>query len=114
MADLKWYLNRLHTMNAAEIRWRLSQKWWERTERKAFTKQNKQITDKVFCLGKEDLAFHTEKLPLDILCRVFGDRQGNIRLLGGYSYEEYRRDRNGRTADRKRGVDRYGCLYPEL
>lgn len=92
MNDLKWYLNRLHAMNAAEIRWRLSQKWWERTERKAFAEQNKQITDKVFYLGKEDLTFHTEKLPLDILCRVFGDRQGNIRLLGGYSYEEYRRD----------------------
>lgn len=92
MNDLKWYLNRLHAMNAAEIRWRLSQKWWERTERKAFTEQNKQITDKVFYLGKEDLTFHTEKLPLDILCRVFGDRQGDIRLLGGYSYEEYRRD----------------------
>lgn len=92
MNDLKWYLNRLHAMNATEIRWRLSQKWWERTERKAFAEQNKQITDKVFYLGKEDLTFHTEKLPLDILCRVFGDRQGNIRLLGGYSYEEYRRD----------------------
>lgn len=92
MNDLKWYLNRLHAMNAAEIRWRLSQKWWERTERKAFAEQNKQITDKVFYLGKEDLTFHTEKLPLDILCRVFGDRQGNIRLLGGYSYEKYRKD----------------------
>ena len=92
MNDLKWYLNRLHAMNVAEIRWRLSQKWWERTERKAFAEQNKQITDKVFYLGKEDLTFHMEKLPLDILCRVFGDRQGGICLLGGYSYEEYRRE----------------------
>ncbi len=90
--SISWYLNRLRAMSAAEVRWRLSQKRWERTERQAFAEKNKQITDKVFYLGKEDLTFHTEKLPLDILCRVFGERQGNIRLLGGYSYEKYRKD----------------------
>ena len=79
-------------MSAAEVRWRLSQKRWERTERQAFAGKNKRITDKVFYSGKEDLAFHTENLPLDILCRVFGDRQGDIGLLGGYSYQEYRKD----------------------
>ena len=90
--NIKWYLNRLRAMSAAEVRWRLSQKRWERTERQAFAEKNKQITDKVFYMGKEDLTFHTEKLPLDILCRVFGDRLGDIRLLGGYSYEEYKKD----------------------
>ena len=90
--SISWYLNRLRAMSAAEVRWRLSQKRWERTERQAFAEKNKQITDKVFYLGKEDLTFHTEKLPLDILCRVFGERQGNLRLLGGYSYEKYRKD----------------------
>lgn len=90
--SISWYLNRLRAMSAAEVRWRLSQKRWERTERQAFAEKNKQITDKVFYLGKEDLTFHTEKLPLDILCRVFGERQGNIRLLGGYSYGKYRQD----------------------
>lgn len=90
--SISWYLNRLRAMSVAEVRWRLSQKRWERTERQAFAEKNKQITDKVFYMGKEDLAFHTEKLPLDILCSVFGDIQGDIRLLGGYSYEEYKQD----------------------
>lgn len=92
MVDLAWYINRLRAMSAAEVCWRLSQKRWERTERHAFAQKNKQITDKVFYMGKEDLTFHTEKLPLDLLCSVFGDRQGDICLLGGYSYEKYRKD----------------------
>lgn len=90
--NIKWYLNRLCAMSVAEVRWRLSQKRWERTERQAFAGKNKQITEKVFYMGKEDLTFHTEKLPLDTLLRAFGDRRGDIRLLGGYSYGKYRKD----------------------
>lgn len=90
--SINWYLNRLRAMSVAEVRWRLSQKRWGRTEWQAFAEKNKQITDKVFYMGKEDLAFHTKKLPLNILCSVFGDRLGDIRLLGGYSYEEYKQD----------------------
>ena len=52
--NVDWYVNRLRAMSVAEIRWQLSQMWWKRTEVKAFAKQNKQITDKAFCLRKEE------------------------------------------------------------
>lgn len=90
MADLKWYLNRLRAMSLPEIRWRLEQKRLERAEKRIFAKQNSQITDGVFYLGTEDLVFHAGKLPLDALCLLFGKRQGEIQLLGGYSYKEYK------------------------
>ena len=88
--NIDWYLNRLRAMSMPEIYWRLAQKRLERTERRTFAKQNSQITDGVFYLGKEDLVFHAEKLPLDALCLLFGKRQGEIQLLGGYSYKEYK------------------------
>ena len=88
--NIGWYMNRLRAMSMSEIRWRLEQKRLERVEKRAFTKQNSQITDGVFYLGTEGLVFHTEKLPLDALCLLFDKRQGEIQLLGGYSYKEYK------------------------
>ena len=43
MTDFKWYLNRLRAMSAAEIRWRLNQKRWEKTERQTFAEKNRKI-----------------------------------------------------------------------
>ena len=88
--NIGWYMNRLRAMSMPEIRWRLEQKRLERVEKRTFAKQNSQITDGVFYLGTEGLVFHTEKLPLDALCLLFDKRQGEIQLLGGYSYKEYK------------------------
>ncbi len=88
--NYRWYFNRLRAMNIPEIRWRLEQKWIESAERKMFGKRQVKVTEKVFYRGKEDLAFHGDKLP------IFGrDRttlSSTISLLGGYRYERYKKD----------------------
>lgn len=91
MANIRWYLNRLRAMSAREIFWRLQQKKLEKAERHTFGKQYMQITEKVFYPGKEDLAFHMEKL----LIAERGQKavyNSSIPLLGGYDYAKYRKD----------------------
>lgn len=118
MKDFRWYFNRLRAMSIPEIRWRLEQKQVEKTERKTFGKRQIKVTEKVFYRGKGDLAFHEEKLPIaKIRCENGCDKNRTqnrtntgskthtdnfrcdkivlsdaISLLGGYRYEDYKKD----------------------
>lgn len=118
MKDFRWYFNRLRAMSIPEIRWRLEQKQVEKTERKTYGKRQIKVTEKVFYRGKGDLAFHEEKLPIaKIRCENGCDKNRTqnrtntgskthtdnfrqdkimlsdaISLLGGYRYEDYKKD----------------------
>lgn len=110
--NIGWYVNRLRAMSVREILWRIDQKKLANSERGTFGKQQMQVTDGVFYQGKEDLAFHVRRLPIADasesvrICEreaenvVSGGADGGsvektkrtIPLLGGYSYEKYKKD----------------------
>lgn len=110
--NIGWYVNRLRAMSLREVLWRVDQKKLANSERGTFGKQQMQVTDGVFYQGKEDLAFHADRLPIAgapesvRICEeeaenvVPGGADGGsaektkrtIPLPGGYSYEKYKKD----------------------
>lgn len=80
-------------MSVPEVMWRLEQKKLEKAERKTFGKQHIQIAEGVFYQGKEDLAFHVEKLlPEEVPAMEYAGTAPGIDLLGGYDYDACKTD----------------------
>lgn len=97
--NVKWYWNRLRAMSREEILWRIGQKKLEQTERKTFGKQHRAVTAGVFDPAKERLVFHEERLPVAEKPDWAKEKNslkdwlsGNISLLGGYGYQDFKKD----------------------
>lgn len=90
MGKLQWYFNRLKAMSLPEVGWRLQQKRLQRKERRAYGRHDTTVIANLFDDRLEKLKFDHDALGIDFANKDFGTNT-NIHLLGGYSYEEYKK-----------------------
>ena len=88
MSKIKWYFNRLKTMQLNEIIWRFLQALLQLKERLLFNKK-KEIINFVFYKKLKKLKINIEKLSLNIENKDYLISD-NIDLLGNYNYEKYK------------------------
>lgn len=90
MGKIQWYFNRLRAMSLPEIGWRLQQKRLQNKERSLYGSNERAVIGSLFDARLETLKFHPEALGINFSHKTFGT-QTSIHLLGGYSYDAYKK-----------------------
>ena len=86
---VKWYINRLKSMKAKEVIWRIEQKGLESKEKRKFKSSGIQIIDNVFNSELNDLKnnFDYKKLGLNFENEIYSI-SNNIWLFDNYNYDD--------------------------
>lgn len=86
---VKWYINRLKSMKAKEVIWRIEQKGLESKEKRKFKSSGIQISDNVFNSELNDLKnnFDYKKLGLNFENEIYSI-SNNIWLFDNYNYDD--------------------------
>lgn len=90
MGKIQWYFNRLLAMSLPEVCWRLQQKCLQRKERKVYGRHETTVIAFLFDKSLQHLKFNPTALGINFDNKAFGTNT-SIHLLGGYSYEEYKK-----------------------
>lgn len=77
-------------MSLREVGWRVQQKCIQRKERKAYGRYETTVIASLFDKSLKQLKFKPKALGIDFGNKAFGTNT-SIHLLGGYSYEEYKK-----------------------
>lgn len=90
MAEIEWLVRRLNAMSLPEIMWRISQKSIQKKEEIEYKEKAVPVFSRVFSEKLYDLQADAAKMAVNYENSEFSlDR--DITLLGGYSYQEYKR-----------------------
>lgn len=90
MADIKWLIQRFKAMSVPEVSWRLAQKAIQKSEKKRFKAKSVAVVETLYNKRYSNLNANTRNLKLAFDNNDYGLSR-NIQLLGGYSYEKYRK-----------------------
>ncbi|HDL6579969.1 alginate lyase family protein [Enterococcus faecium] len=93
MADMMWLLQRLKAMSVPEVCWRLTQKVIQKNEERCFGATKLAVTETLFNSKLSALSADVDRFKLEFNNTDYS-LSDSIHLLGGYSYEEYKKKWN--------------------
>ena len=93
MDDVAWLVCRLKTMSIPEVMWRIWQKTIQKSEQKRFKVQKSAVTAVLFNQKLRNLQLDARRMHLNLDNKNFG-LNTSIPILGGYDYEQYKKQWN--------------------